>query len=281
MVKPIVLVTGAQGLLGPYLVQALRDQATVVTTSRRGSDRPCDLLDPEAVRTLLAEVQPQHVIHAAAMTNVDQCEVDPTAANAGNCQTTAHLAESMPRGCRLLYVSTDQVYPDAAGPHVEGTEAPINAYGRSKLAGERSALGHPGALVARTNLFGPSITPGRASLSDFVASSLAAGKQITLFRDVLFSPLHIATLAALLAEMTLTGLSGVFNVGSRDGLSKADFGLAVARRLGLSTDSVRIGLSSEMASRAPRTLDLRLSVARVEAALGRSMPTCEQEISRL
>jgi len=281
MVKPTVLITGAQGLLGPYLAQAFREHATVVTTARRGGDRPCDLLDAAAVRMLMSEVAPAHVIHAAAMTNVDQCEVDPAAADAGNRQTTAHLVEAMPPGSRLLYVSTDQVYPDVAGPHREGTEAPSNSYGRSKLAGEKVALARPGSFIARTNLFGPSLTLGRASLSDFVANSLAAGKPITVFSDVLFSPLHIATLASLLAEVAIARVEGVFNIGCREGLSKADFGLAVAKRLGLSTDTVKVGLSSDMPSRAPRNADLRLAVDRIEGALGRSMPTCEHEIDKL
>ena len=271
------LVTGAGGLLAPYLVEAF----DAVATGRRGGDISCDLADAAAVRRLVEEVRPAVVVHAAAMTNIDRAEVDPAAADLANRVTTENLVAAMPQRARLLYISTDQVYPDVAGPHVEGSEAPVNVYGTSKLAGEHAALRHPRALVARTNLFGPSRTPGRASLSDFVLDGLRNGKVITLFRDVLFSPLHMTTLAAVLREMIVRELVGVYNVGSREGMSKADFGLAIAEHLGLSPDHARIGVSTELPNRAPRIGDLRVDVSRLEASLERAMPTCRDEIDLL
>lgn len=279
--RPTFLITGATGLLGPYLVKSFSEHGRVVTTARRAGDAPCDLTDAAAVSALVREVNPDHVIHAAAMTNVDLCETKPADADAANRLATQNLADAMLDGSRLLYISTDQVYPDVAGPHVEGTERPINEYGRSKLAGELAALSRPGSLIARTNLFGPSITPGRASLSDFVVSALREGREITVFSDVRFSPLHLVTLSALLAELTRAGVTGTFNVGSRDGMSKADFAFAIAKHLGLSTERTRVGRSTEMPARAPRTADLRLDVLKVEQAVGRRMPTCLDEIARL
>lgn len=277
----VVLVTGASGLLGPYLVEAAAVLGHVVATGRGGGDRPCDLTDREAVSAMLADVRPDLVIHAAGMTDVDSCEADEEAANRVNRDGTTHLADFLPAKAKVVYVSTDQVYPDTPGPHAEGEEAPVNVYGRSKLAGEKAVLSRSESLVLRTNLFGPSRMPGRASLSDFVATKLAAHEPVTLFRDVLFSPLHMATLASLLVDCVKEGLRGVYNLGSRGGMSKLEFGLAVARRLGLSTASVTPGDAVHVPGRAPRPADLRLVVERIEGALGRVMPTLNQEISKL
>ena len=276
-----VLVTGATGLLGPYLAEAAAALGPVVTSGRRGGERPCDLTDGEAVAGLVKEVGPGVVLHAAAMTDVDGCQADPEMADRVNRGAVETLARCLAPAARLIMISTDQVYPDTPGPHGEGEAAPVNAYGRSKLAGERAALERNNTLVARTNLFGPSRTPARASLSDFVAERLAAGEPLTLFEDVLFSPLHMATLGALTVECAEAGLTGIFNLASREGMSKLHFGLAVAKRLGLSTASARAGLAADIGKRAPRPSDLRMDVTRIEEALGRPMPTLAEEIERL
>jgi len=275
------LITGATGLLADYLVEACRDHGKVTTTARSGGDRRCDLRDAAATRSLLAEVAPDVVVHAAGLTDVDRCEREPAAAFAANRDTAATMAENLPAAARLLVISTDQVYGDTPGPHGEDGPAPVNVYGQSKLDGEKAALNHRGAVILRTNFFGPSRRAGRQSLSDFVVRGLTERHPITLFSDVLFSPLHMATLAALVVEAVIRGLAGVFNAGCRDGDSKANFALAIARHKGLQTQTARIGSSDEVAGRARRTHDLRLDVARLERALGRPMPTLEQEIRKL
>lgn len=278
-----MLVTGSGGLLGPYLLERARASGTreVVATTLRSGDRPCDLTDRAAVDALIASVSPTHVIHTAAYTDVDGCERDPQKADTLNRLAVANLAAALPASARLVQVSTDQVYPDAPGLHREGNEGPVNAYGRSKLAGEAAALVRPNSVAVRVNFFGPSRTPGRKSLSDFVVESLRAKKTITLFEDVLFSPLHVATLAGLLVEIATGTMTGAFNLGCNNGTSKAAFGLDVARNEGLSTDTVTIGSSSSVAMRAPRPRDLRMDVSRIEAALGRAMPDLAHEIALL
>lgn len=274
-----MLVTGATGLLGPYLVAAV--EGAVTTTGRRGGDVACDLGDADEAKRLIDRVEPALVLHAAGMTDVNGCEADPENADRVNRRAVANIAGAIPATTGLVYISTDQVYPDTPGPHKEGEEAPINAYGRSKLAGEEAAMSHPDTLVLRTNFFGPSRTPGRQSLSDFVADKLGHGMPVTLFRDSLFSALHMKTASALIVAAAGAGLAGVYNLGSRAGMSKLDFGLEVARRLGLSTENASPGNASAILGRAPRPTDLRMDVTRIEATLGQTMPTLCEEIAKL
>lgn len=275
------LVTGAFGLLGPYLQDAAAAE-TVLTTGRDRGDAPCDLTDARAVGEWIRATRPDVVLHAAAMTDVDACERDPAAAFALNAEAVRHLVEALPETAALIYFSTDQVYPDTEGPHGEETAEPINTYGRTKLAGENEALRHPRGLALRTNLFGRSRTVDRSSLSDFVTRGLADGKSITLFDDILFSPLHMVTLSELAVEASLRGLTGCYNLGCRRGASKAAFGLAVADHLGLDASSATVGPSPPTSpDRAPRPRDMRLAVNKIEDALGRSMPTLSEEIAKL
>ena len=276
-----ILVTGAAGMLAPYLGEVADAFGTVVMTARHGGDEPCDLAAEAAVRDLLATVRPDWVVHAAGLTDVDACELDPQAADLANHRTAANLAGQLHRSSRLAVISTDQVYPDTPGPHGEADTSPVNCYGRSKLAGERAALEHPGAVALRTNMFGRSRTEGRRSLDDFVANNLRQGRPITLFSDVFFSPLHMSTLAVVVHEMLDCGLTGAFNAGCRDGMSKAQFGLAVARHLELSAEAASIGSADSVNGRAPRPHDMRLDVTHLETVLGRTMPTLKQEIEKL
>jgi dTDP-4-dehydrorhamnose reductase len=276
-----ILVTGATGLLGPYIAEALAAIGPVVKSGARGGDLRCDLTDARATRDLIAQVRPRVVVHAAALSAVDECERDPARAFALNCHALRALVQALPPETRLIAISTDQVYPDTAGPHAEPATGPVNVYGASKLAGEAEALAHPGALVVRTNFFGPSRTPGRESLSDWIAASLAARRAIRLFRDSLFSPLHMATLCELMRTALEKGLSGVFNFGSRHGESKHAFALAVARHLGLPTQSATPGSMRDVPHRARRPVDMRLDLQRIETALGRPMPSLTEEIDKL
>ena len=281
MTHPRVLVTGATGLLGPYLLEAgARVASCVEGLSRHGPVR-CDLVDRAAVGEAFAGFDPDLVIHAAALTNVDTCERDPEAARRANGDATANIAAALKPSARLVYLSTDQVYPDTVGPHVEDDAAPVNVYGRSKLAGEEYALSRPNSLALRTNLFGPSRSPERESLSDFVVTHLSARKPVKFFVDVLFSPLHMATLASLVLELAATRITGTFNLGCREGASKRDFAHAVAHHLGLPLGSAQDAISDAIPGRALRTKDLRLNVDRIEGVLGRRMPTLAEEIQRL
>ena len=222
-----ILITGGSGLIGPYLSEAAKNRGPVATLARRGADITCDLTDAHVVSKTALSVDPDLVIHAAAMTDVDSCERDSTAADQINRAGTANLVKSLPSKATLVYISTDQVYPNRTGPHSEGAEAPVNKYGYSKLAGEDAALLHPNAIILRTNMFGASRTTARNSLSDFIVSNLKSGNAMTLFNDVLFSPLHMTTLADLIFELVGKGARGIYNVGCRNGMSKADFGIAM------------------------------------------------------
>ena len=279
--RPTILIAGASGLFGPYLVAAANRHDQAIGLSRRGPDIRCDLLDADQVTATLARLQPDVVIHAAALTNVDECEAQPSRADALHRQSVATIAAALSPSATLVYISTDQVYPDTPGPHREPDTNPVNIYGSSKLAGEAAALTHPGALIVRTNLFGPSLTAGRHSLSDFMVERLRSGQSLTLFRDAWFSPLHMGTLADTLIKMIERGLRGVYNVGCRDGATKMAFGLAIARHLGIAADNIDIVDAASLAGRVRRAKDLRMDVSKLEQALGAPLPTLLEEVAKL
>jgi dTDP-4-dehydrorhamnose reductase len=276
-----ILLIGANGLLGPYVAEAMRRLGPVVSASRTDGAPTVDLTNRDSVTAALDAVRPSLVVNLAALTDVDGCERDHGAAYTVNGLAVSRLVSALAPEMRFVQISTDQVYPDAPGPHREEAVGPINAYGASKLAGEAAALARPGSLVVRVNLVGPSRTERRRSLSDFFVDGLTMGRTMTLFEDVLFSPLHIRTLSDTLVEMVEVGAEGVYNLGARDGMSKAAFALRLAERLGLSTRTATLGRSDHIEGRARRPKDLRMDVSAAERLLGRRLPTLEEEIGKI
>ncbi len=150
------LVTGAGGMLGRDLVAVLASAAGVTLTAATRAD--LDITNPSAVRD--AVVGHDVVVNTAAYTDVDGAESDEATATAVNGDAVARLAEACAAaGARLIQPSTDYVFAgDGSVPYQEDAPtAPVNAYGRSKLVGERAVLSllpHAGYVVRTAWLYG-------------------------------------------------------------------------------------------------------------------------------
>lgn len=266
-----ILVTGASGLLGPYLVGALVENHTVIPFPHRDD---CDITNPEHVKQML-KYGADAVIHAAALTGVDECEEDALEAVKVNRGGTYNLATMINPEAKFVYISTDMVYGDSNGPHSEPDVYPLNVYAKSKLAGEACARALPNHLILRTNFFGESKSR-KLSFSDKVIDSLTNGRTAIFFNDVWFSPLHMETLSALIVELLEANVIGTYNLGSKDGMSKAQFAQAVAAQKGIVFNAA-IG-PSHFKVRRPK--DMRMNVSLIET-VGWKMPTLQEEIEKL
>lgn len=281
MVEARVLVTGAFGLVGPYLTRAFHQRGWSVTTlSRSRGDLQVDLGRDADLRTIIGP-RVDAVVNCVALTDVDACEREPERAWVANAAVVANLVRNVPLTCQFVQISTDQVYGRSGGHHAESAVSPVNAYGRTKVAGEMACLGHPAATVIRTNVFGPSLVPYRKSLSDWVLHQLAAGELVEGFRDLEFTPVHLSTLADIVTYVVTERLMGTFNVGSRGSLSKFDFARAVCRQYGFDEDRVVPTMSTDRPGRAARPADTSLDVSLFERMTGIELPDLTEEIKRL
>ncbi|WP_425246234.1 dTDP-4-dehydrorhamnose reductase [Streptomyces sp. NEAU-NA10] len=200
------LVTGAHGLLGRDVLAELAGDPEVLVTGL-SRDR-LDITDPAAVRAAVAGHEV--VVNCAAWTDVDGAERSEAAATAVNGTGVRHLARACADGgAILLHVSTDYVFPgDACRPYREDAPTgPVNAYGRSKLAGERAVaelLPHTGYVVRTAWLYG-----GHGP--NFVATVLElAARRATLdvVADQHGQPTWCRALACRLAALGRAALAG-------------------------------------------------------------------------
>lgn len=223
------LVTGAGGMLGRDLTEVLRALPDAAVTA---ADRAAlDITDAAAADAAVAGHDV--VVNAAGWTDVDGAEADEAAATAANGEGVRRLAAACAgHGALLLHVSTDYVFAgDGDRPYPEDAPtAPLNAYGRSKLAGERAVLEllpERGYAVRTAWLYG---AHGR----NFVGTMLAlAGQRDTLdvVDDQLGQPTWSRSLAVRLAALGEAGLAGRAPAGVYHGTSSGQvtwYGLARA-----------------------------------------------------
>jgi dTDP-4-dehydrorhamnose reductase len=231
------LVTGAAGQLGADVCAVLAGAGIAHTALRRAD---LDVTDPEAVKNAVAGHDV--VVNTAAWTDVDGAESDEAAATAVNGAGVRHVAAACAAtGARLLHVSTDYVFPgNAASPYAEDDPtAPINAYGRSKLAGERAVrelLPDSGFVVRTAWLYG---AHGR----NFVRTMLRLSGERE-FVDVVDDQRGQPTWSLALArQLHLLGTTGNAPAGVYHGTCAGEttwFGLARAVFAGAGLDPSRV-----------------------------------------
>lgn len=280
-----VLITGATGLLGSVLIPHFRASgAEVVTQGRsREVDFSVDLTDDLAVRTLLSEVKPQTIINLVGLTSVDACEEDLDLAYRVNTKTVENIVAALSvieSNAHLIQISTDQIY-DGMGAHLESQVTMRNHYAVTKYAAELAAA-QTRSTILRTNFFGRSGLQKRQSLTDWIFSSLKSGQEIQVFDDVSFSPLSMRSLSEMLLLVARTEPLGVYNLGSRNGLSKADFAFKFAENAGLPMSAMSRAHSSQAkALKAYRPKDMRMDCSKFERQLGIQLPELADEIKHV
>lgn len=280
-----IVVLGASGLLGSTLLPALSLAGHQVVTLGRSldSDYKCDIGDFTVLSTILDELEPDILLNLVALTNVDLCETDPKQAFSVNVLITENIVswiESSAKACHLIHISTDQVY-DGCGPHKEKSVQVSNYYGFSKYAAELAAL-RVNSTVLRTNFFGKSRCDGRLSFSDWIYESAVKQVEISVFNDVYFSPLSMATVAEMVVLVASRKPRGIFNLGSQEGLSKSEFALSFLNLLGLSTEVIDIVSIDDVSFvRTYRPKDMRLNVTKFEQKLSVQLPTLYNEIQSI
>jgi dTDP-4-dehydrorhamnose reductase len=241
-----------------------------------------DLLTETAARELVDRAAPDWVVHCAAVTDVDACEADPAMAMRLNRDMAEHLARAAQRrGAAFVFISTDAVFDGGSGGYRESSQPnPVNAYGRSKLAGEGAVLAaHPQAVILRTNLYGWNAQPKR-SLAEWFLERCEAGLPSPGWTDVYSTPILANDLAGILLRLLASGCRGIYHVPGATCLTKHDFGRAVASKFGFDPDLIEPAEFSNSPRTAPRPRRPCLVGEKVESALGSRLPTVHEGLDR-
>jgi dTDP-4-dehydrorhamnose reductase len=284
-----IVLTGASGQLGAYLVDELLraghdvDPWTGETkgTLRGLAFRPIDLTDEVKLQVALADVDPDVVVHAAAMSGAEAVQRDPEMGNAVNVKATRRLARwCRDRGRRLVFTSTDLVFDGSRSWYHESDEPrPILAYGQTKVLAEQAVLDVPGGLIARLSLmYGPSLS-GREGFFDRALAMMRTGRPREFFADEFRTPLDYRTAARTLVLLAEAKFAGIVHVGGRERVSRFELMSRAAGALEIDKSLIRANRREAVTLVEPRPADVSLDTSRLQSLFpGLDRPTIEDAL---
>lgn len=282
-----ILITGVSGALGGNLAFYYKDRNDVAGVFRNNlftmqgvKTIQTDLTISKDVERMFEGLRPDVVIHCAALIDMDFCENFPDAAYSHNVLATQNIMNALKRAeTMLVFISTDYVYDDVGEHKEDDLPKPVNEYGRSKLMAEKIALNHKNSLVLRTTFFGLSIGEKKTYVEKAVAN-LKQGQKVKGFQDAFSSPIYIGDLSRIIELAVDKGIRGVFNVGSRDGLSKYELLRRISRSIGQDERLVEPNSVDSIVMAAKRNKNAVMNVRKISRALGMDMPSISETVAR-
>jgi len=282
-----VLLVGGQGQLGSALRRRLAGLGTLHAPPRV----QCDLCDATSLQRCVRATRPDVIVNTAAYTDVEGAEDMPDVAMAVNARGPALLAEAANEsGALLVHYSSDYVFDGTLGrPYAESDAPnPVNAYGRSKLAGDAAAQAKRHLILRAGWLYSAN---GRNFLQTMVAR-LTAQQRVAVVADQLGAPTSAARLADVTAQLLARYVRdkenfpfGLYHVAAAGETSWYGYASYIAERLNaagvpLAADAIQPVSSAERPTRAQRPLDTRLDTTRLRDTFGIVLPPWQEDVAR-
>jgi dTDP-4-dehydrorhamnose reductase len=275
-----ILVTGANGQLGSELqkLAAQQTQYSWVFTDYQ----ELDLCDLDHLANKISNISPNIIINCAAHTAVDKAESEVELADVLNHQAVAIMAKwSHINDCKLIHISTDYVFDGNSSVALQEDAAtdPINVYGVTKLAGEKSCLqANPNAIIIRTSWvyssFGNNFVKTMSRL-------LQERDSLNVVNDQIGSPTYAADLAC--AIMTIVAhsewQSGIYNFSNEGEISWYEFVLAI-QEIGKFDCLVNGIPSSEYPTPAKRPAFSLLDKSKIKNIFGVEVPAYKVSLNK-
>ncbi|QPV63209.1 NAD(P)-dependent oxidoreductase [Halosimplex litoreum] len=286
-----LLVVGANGLLGSNVIRVGLERGWNVSGTynsvRPRFDIPLlqfDLEEYELFNQVIVEHEPDVVVNCAAMTDVNTCEIESKKANLLNGEAPGGIAaDCKTYGIDFVHVSTDYVFNgEADQPYDEiASPDPLQAYGKSKLAGEQAVnLEYPTALVARLSfVWGIHRNTGAlAGFPSWVRTKINSEEPVSLYTDQWVTPTRAGQAAETLLDLVEKDRDKYYHMACQSCVTPYEFGAVIADQMGKNTDLLSEGSVDETDQVAPRPTYTCMDVDRVEDALGREQPTLQDDV---
>lgn len=266
-----LLITGSNGLLGQKLVDyCVQKEIDFIPTSK-GENRntACppenyqvmDITNRAEVLAVIAKHRPTHVIHTAAMTNVDQCELNPDECALINVKATRYLVEACNQvNAHFQLLSTDFVFDGEKGNYVEEDEVnPLSVYAKSKVDAEEIVNKESttqNSIVRTIIVYGNAENLTKSNIIAWAKSALEKGDPLTIVDDQFRAPTWAEDLAAGCMAVIEQNKTGVFHVAGPETMSIYDLVIRIGNYFGLPTEQVSKISSTTLnqaAKRPPKT----------------------------
>jgi dTDP-4-dehydrorhamnose reductase len=290
------LITGSNGLLGQKIVQiCLKRGTNFLATSNgvnRNSDCPSefyqemDITNQHQIASVFDSFQPTHIIHTAALTNVDYCELNPEECKEVNVIATSKLWEEAQKiNAHFQLLSTDFVFDGLKGNYKESdSPSAVSIYGQSKVDAENLLINSKNTnwSISRTIIvYGKANNLSRTNIVLWSIDALSKGEAMKIINDQFRMPTWADDLAWGCLEICRRNKIGIFHLCGPELMAVNEIVFRIAKHLGKSTENVEIISSTTLnqpAKRPPRTgFDLTKS----KEELGYNPQTLENTIDKL
>ncbi|PHJ56015.1 dTDP-4-dehydrorhamnose reductase [Nostoc linckia z18] len=284
-----LLITGASGFLGWHLCQLAKQEWEIYGTCLSHSIEipgvkifKVNLTDFQELQQIFKTIKPAAVIHTAAHSQPNFCQIHPEESHTINVTASCNIAglcadNSIP----CAFTSTDLVF-DGLNPPYHETDSicPVNIYGEQKAIAEAGMLErYPMTAVCRMPLMFGGKTPTAKSFIQPFIETLKDGKELNLFIDEFRTPVSGKTAAKGLL-LALEKVNGIIHLGGKERLSRYDFGLLLAEVFQLSISGIKACRQQDVKMAAPRPTDVSLDSSQA-FALGYLPLSIKEELELL
>ncbi len=246
-----IMITGANGFTGMHLCLSLVQKGFEVHALGRGESRlpsldkllyhPIELTSVRSLLKIFEQVAPDVVIHTAAMSKPDICEIHRDECIKNNVEVTRYLLEASRHfPVHFIHLSTDFIFGEN-GPHREDdTASPLNFYGESKLMAEKLILQSEltASIVRPVFIYGSLLPLGRPSFIQWVQQKLLNGEKIKVVTDQQRTPTYVQDLCDAITTILTFKKAGIYHIAGKDILSPYDMAITVAKVLDLDTELI-------------------------------------------
>jgi len=237
-----ILVTGADGFLGKKLCTILNKNEIIGTSRKDANLLHLDVTDDKNVASIIEKIKPEIIVHAAALVNIEKCEIEKDLADSINVRGTENIARACKQHkIKLIYISSDYVFSGKDSLYsLDSKKDPMNYYGLTKSLGEeviKSTLSGF-AIVRPTILYGFNDSEDKNSFVLKAINKLKNNEQIMLDNKRTKYPLLIDDLARAIDKIISSDMNGVFHLSGLDAVTKYDWGIKVAEIFNLPEEKI-------------------------------------------
>jgi dTDP-4-dehydrorhamnose reductase len=286
-----ILITGASGLFGSKLAQiATQNQHQVYAVFNQhfppfGIPIIFDVTDKEQVDKTVMQVNPEVIVHAAALSDVDKCEQNPELAYKTNVYATQKIAKAaQANNAFLIYISTDYVFDGENGNYTETDQpSPINYYGYTKLqAEEQIKKNTKNYCIARTSvIYGATPAVGKINFALWILNKLKNKESIKVFIDQYNSPTLNTNLSDMILEIAERKLTGTYHLSGATRISRHQFAILLAKAFNQDPNQLTPINSKELVFPAKRPKDSSLNTKKAQQTLKSKPLQIDQAIEEL
>ncbi len=284
-----ILVTGASGMLGATLVNSLKSNHDVYASGNSLFNNQhykylkFDLSN-NSYEKLFEWSNPDIVIHCAALTDGNYCENNQKKAFEVNSKSMVKLLKYSKSHVKIVYISTDAVFSGTDSmSKVNDLTNPDSIYGKSKELAEKELISSGRKyIIIRTTIIGFNINRTKKSFLEWILESSKNCEKISLFDDVLFTPISIWDLCDEIKFIINNKIhSRIYHISGSEIISKYDFGIKLLNSMKLQTDTIGRGKIVNFRKRAKRNKDQTLDCSEFTLETKRDLPNVNKTIKTI